>query len=48
MVYEAEVPGYTQLHLSVSIGGVLADNETVESAVGRADSLMYQAKNRKI
>ena len=47
MVYEAEVPGYTQLHLSVSIGGVLADNETVESAVGRADSLMYQAKNRK-
>lgn len=26
MVYEAEVPGYTQLHLSVSIGGVLADN----------------------
>lgn len=47
MVYEAEVPGYTQLHLSVSIGGVLADNETVESAVGRAYSLMYQAKNRK-
>ena len=47
MVYEAEVPGYTQLHLSVSIGGVLADNETVESAVGRADSLMYQAKNQK-
>ena len=47
MVYEAEVPGYTQLHLSVSIGGVLTDNETVESAVGRADSLMYQAKNRK-
>ena len=31
MVYEAEVPGYTQLHLSVSIGGVLADNETVEA-----------------
>ena len=31
MVYEAEVPGYTQLHLSVSIGGVLADNETVKA-----------------
>lgn len=47
MVYEAEVPGYTKLRLSVSIGGVLADNETVESAVGRADNLMYQAKNKK-
>lgn len=48
MVYEAEVPGYTQLHLSVSIGGVLADNETVESAVGRADSLMYRQRTGKI
>lgn len=47
MVYAAEVPGYTKLHLSVSIGGVLADGETIESAVGRADGLMYQAKNRK-
>ena len=47
MVYEAEVPGYTKLRLSVSIGGVLADDETVESAVGRADTLMYQAKNKK-
>ena len=47
MVYKAEVPGYAKLRLSVSIGGVLADNETIESAVGRADGLMYQAKNRK-
>ena len=47
MVCEAEVPGYTRLRLTVSIGGVLADNETIESAVARADGLMYQAKNRK-
>lgn len=47
MVCEAEVPGYARLRLTVSIGGVLADNETIESAVARADGLMYQAKNRK-
>lgn len=47
MVCEAEVPEYARLRLTVSIGGVLADNETIESAVARADGLMYQAKNRK-
>lgn len=47
MVCEAEVPGYARLRLTVSIGGVLADNETIESAVARVDGLMYQAKNRK-
>lgn len=47
MVCDAEVPGYARLRLTVSIGGVLADNETIESAVARADGLMYQAKNRK-
>lgn len=47
MVCEAEVPGYARLRLTVSIGGVLADNETIESAVARADGLIYQAKNRK-
>ncbi len=47
MVCEAEVPGYARLRLTVSIGGVLADNETIESAVARTDGLMYQAKNRK-
>lgn len=47
MVCEAEVPGYARLRLTVSIGGVLVDNETIESAVARADGLMYQAKNRK-
>lgn len=47
-INEADVPGYTNLHLSVSVGGVLMDGEeTVEDAAIRADKLMYQAKNRK-
>lgn len=33
--------------ISVSIGGVLTDRETVESAVNRADRFMYQAKIQK-
>lgn len=46
-VYETEVPGYARLRLSASIGGVITGNEPIESAVGRADRLMYQAKNQK-
>ena len=47
-VHAATVPGYSRLQLSVSIGGVMSPpDETVEHAVGRADKLMYQAKNRK-
>ena len=47
-INEADVPGYTNLHLSVSAGGVLMDGtEPVEDAAIRADKLMYQAKNRK-
>ena len=48
MVCEAEVPGYARLRLTVSIGGVLADNETIESAVARADGLMQQSITGKI
>ena len=47
-IHTATVPGYSRLQLSVSIGGVISPpDETVEHAVGRADKLMYQAKNRK-
>ena len=46
-IRSADIPGYTRLKLSVSIGGVIAKNETVEDAVVRADKLMYQAKNEK-
>ena len=46
-VHNAAVPEYPYIQLSVSIGGVLAENESIESAVARADRLMYQAKTRK-
>ena len=47
-VYSTSVPGYSHLHLSLSIGGVLqGPSDTVESAVRHADRLMYQSKNRK-
>ncbi len=46
-IHEVKVPEYAQLQLSVSIGGVLSSDETIESAVYRADRLMYKAKNQK-
>lgn len=46
-VHAARVPGYCQLKLSVSIGGVLSFNETLGEAVLKADKFMYQAKTRK-
>ena len=41
------VPGYERLQLSVSIGGVISSEETIEDAVQRADKLMYLAKVHK-
>lgn len=47
-VHEAAVHDYPGVRLSVSIGGVIADNdETADEAVIRADKLMYNAKNVK-
>ncbi len=46
-VYAAEVPGYSWLHTSVSIGGALSNDESIEEVVARADKLMYQAKKKK-
>ena len=46
-VRRADVPGHGGLRLSASIGGVLSNGSVVEDAIGRADKLMYQAKNRK-
>ena len=46
-IHNARVPGYPQLRLSVSIGGVMTEDETVEQAVNRADRFMYQAKQYK-
>ena len=46
-IKKADVPGYGGLRLSASIGGVLSNGGVIEDAIGRADKLMYQAKNRK-
>lgn len=42
-----EVSGYSEVNLSVSIGGVMSDNQTMAEAVSRADVLMYKAKKEK-
>ena len=44
---ETLVPGYENINLTVSIGGVLSEGRTVEEAVRQADGLMYKAKGRK-
>ncbi len=46
-VQETKIVGYTQLKLSVSIGGVMSGGEPIEETLERADRLMYQAKIRK-
>ena len=44
---ETPVPGYENINLTVSIGGVLSEGRIVEEAVRQADGLMYKAKGRK-
>lgn len=46
-IYNANVPGYPNLRLSISAGGVLTEGDCIEEAVNRADKLMYQAKATK-
>lgn len=47
-IHSSKVPGYSQLRLSVSIGGVLSGSgSTVERAIRKADQFMYQAKTCK-
>lgn len=41
------IPGFAAIKVSVSVGAVICDDETVEAAVSRADKLMYRAKKRK-
>ena len=45
-VRKVTVPGYDQISLSISIGGVMAKGVLVEDAVQAADRLMYKAKQR--
>ena len=46
-IYQSEVPEYGKMHVSTSIGGVIAKGEEIEQAVERADKLMYAAKSQK-
>ena len=41
------MPGYPRLKMSVSIGGVMSEGDTIEEAISRADHFMYMAKNKK-
>lgn len=47
LIYQAEVPGYGKMHVSASIGGVIAQGEEIDQAVEHADKLMYAAKSQK-
>lgn len=46
-VAQTPLPDYDNHFLSASIGGVIANGETVEAAMLQADGLMYRAKNKK-
>ena len=46
-IQSAVIPQYPRMQLSVSIGGVVTAQESMEEAVKRADRLMYQAKTQK-
>ena len=46
-IHNTNVPGYPNLRLSISAGGVLTEGGSIEEAVNRADKLMYQAKATK-
>lgn len=46
-VQETKVPGYSQIRLSVSIGGELSEGNSIEETIVLADQFMYQAKMHK-
>ena len=47
-VFAADVPGYSTIHLSVSVEVCSVAMRCLKKVVERADRLMYQAKNQKI
>lgn len=46
-IYAEHISDCRELHLSVSIGGVMLKEQTVEKMISRADRMMYQAKKQK-
>ena len=43
----ANVPNYSWIHITASIGGLISDGETLGNSVLAAENLMLRAKNRK-
>ncbi len=46
-VSKAEVPGYPEVRLSISIGATMSAGSTIDQSVRRADRMMYQAKEKR-
>lgn len=46
-VKTANVPNYSWIHITASIGGVISDGETLGNSVLAAENLILRAKNRK-
>ncbi len=46
-VRDQKISGYSQVKLTISIGGVLSKGESMDAAIRRADSMMYRAKLQK-
>ena len=46
-VKAANVPNYSWIHITASIGGLISDGEMLGNSVLAAESLMLRAKNRK-
>lgn len=47
LIQKTRVDGYSQIKMTVSIGGTLTEDMTIEQAMHRADEYMYQAKISK-
>lgn len=47
MICSTVIPGFEKLRISISVGAVITDGESIESSVIKADQLMYRAKKRK-
>ncbi len=46
-VKTANVPNYSWIHITASIGGLISDGEILGNSVLAAENLMLRAKNRK-
>lgn len=47
MICSTVISGFEKLRISVSVGTVITEDESIESSVIKADQLMHRAKKRK-